>query len=160
MRNENGKILVRTLLGMLMAMLLSFGAAFMSYAESGPGVYSQEDEIKMVLEKTNEERIANGLPALSWNEKSAPAAELRAEEAAQVFSHTRPDGSDWYTADPDTLYGENLARGYDTAEKAIEAWMKSPGHRENILRPEFKSMSVGYAVTSSGKVVFSQEFSY
>ena len=42
--------------------------------------------------------------------------------------------------------GENLARstgGGDPLGTAIDAWMRSPAHRENILRPDFTDTGVG-----------------
>ena len=130
---------------------------------AAPTVYDQAyftREMISAFNETNAERENSGLKLLVWNEKSAAAADLRAKEAAQVFSHTRPDGSAWYTADPDTLYGENLARGYKTGKAAVAAWMQSPGHKANILNPEYTSVSFGYGITAKGSIVYSQEFSY
>ncbi|NNG35567.1 CAP domain-containing protein [Nakamurella sp. DB0629] len=43
------------------------------------------------------------------------------------------------------LTGENIAAGYLTPEAVMSAWMNSPGHKENILRPQFSIMGVGVA---------------
>lgn len=43
------------------------------------------------------------------------------------------------------LTGENIAAGYLTPEAVMAAWMNSPGHKENILRPQFTIMGVGAA---------------
>lgn len=162
MRTQLVRNITRIVIGILAVIFLSLGNVSISFANPGPGEqsYSPEQEIQEAFEKTNEERAQYGLKPLTWNEKSAPAADVRAKEAAKVFSHTRPDGSAWYTADPDTLYGENLARGYKTGDAVVDAWMQSPGHRANILNPEYTSVSYGYSVTPKGSVVFSQEFSY
>jgi uncharacterized protein YkwD len=45
-------------------------------------------------------------------------------------------------------YGENIAYGgsYLGSPKAIvRAWMHSPGHRHNILNPDFRQIGIGYA---------------
>jgi uncharacterized protein YkwD len=42
-------------------------------------------------------------------------------------------------------WAENLAEGYSTAQDVFNAWMASPGHRENIEDPEFQSTGVGVA---------------
>lgn len=71
----------------------------------------------------NEIRRENGLNVLTWNDDLGPAALIRAQEATILWSHTRPDGTDWYTVNPDLVYGENLANGYTTAENVVNAWM-------------------------------------
>lgn len=43
------------------------------------------------------------------------------------------------------LTGENIAAGYLTPAAVMAAWMNSPGHKENILRPQFTIMGVGAA---------------
>ena len=71
--------------------------------------------------------------------------------ARGALSHTGADGttvSDRIRAAGKTFLavGENLASSTDPrepVEAAIEAWMKSPGHRENILRPDFTDTGVG-----------------
>ena len=40
--------------------------------------------------------------------------------------------------------GENIASGQRNANEVMAAWMKSQGHRENILKPEFTHLGVGY----------------
>lgn len=42
------------------------------------------------------------------------------------------------------MAGENIAAGQDTPQDVVDAWMNSPGHRANILRPEFTSIGVGF----------------
>lgn len=82
------------------------------------------------------------------------AADTRAKECAVSFSHTRPDGSNSYTALTErsisfTAFGENIfaATGMDSvsAEFVVEQWMASQGHRENILRDGFTHMCIGVA---------------
>lgn len=103
----------------------------------------------------NNERAANGLNPLSWSGGLADCASVRANEASTCFSHTRPDGSDWYTVNPSIMYGENLAAGQDNAQWVFNDWMASPSHRENILNP-------GYTTYGSARVgnTWAQEFGY
>jgi uncharacterized protein YkwD len=44
------------------------------------------------------------------------------------------------------------------AETTVQGWMKSPGHRKNILTPYFKSEGIGVAITPDGKVYITQNF--
>lgn len=45
-----------------------------------------------------------------------------------------------------------------TTKKAVEGWMKSPGHRKNILNPEYTITGVGVAVSKDKKVKITQVF--
>jgi uncharacterized protein YkwD len=103
----------------------------------------------------NNERAANGLSPLSWSGGLADCAYVRASEAVDCFSHTRPDGSDWWTVNPSIMYGENLATGQDNAQWVFNDWMASPDHRANILNP-------GYTTYGSSRVgnTWAQEFGY
>jgi hypothetical protein len=37
-----------------------------------------------------------------------------------------------------------MATGNSTLEQAMQSWMNSPGHRDNILNPQFRELGVGY----------------
>ena len=121
-----------------------------------------------VLSLVNQERVRNGLDKLTWGETCADAAEVRAEEIVQVYSHTRPDGSSWDTAcvEPvggNYLEGENLVVGSSAVspETAVAAWMNSEKHRENILNPKYTKLAVGFHFDSNTqyKTHWSQYFS-
>lgn len=101
-----------------------------SYSINYPPAGTEEYELFILI---NDARAANGLPPLSWSGGLADAAYVRAGEAVDCFSHTRPDGSDWWTVNPSIMYGENLAQGQTNAQWVFNDWMNSPTHRENIL---------------------------
>src|SRR5262249_54017754 len=56
--------------------------------------------------------------------------------------------------------GENLASGIATPEDAVNGWIGSPHHCENLMAPQFTQMSIGYAVnpSSAGEVYWTQLF--
>lgn len=122
-----------------------------------------------VLSLVNQERIRNGLSKLSWGDTCAEAAETRAEELVQLYSHTRPDGTSWSTAcenpknNAASLEGENLAAGSSAVspETTVAAWMNSEKHRENILNPDYTKLAVGFYFdpNSQYKTHWSQYFS-
>lgn len=108
----------------------------------------------------NRERARHGLAALTQNAVLERASQLHSEDmgARDFFGHDNPDG-----ADPGarielagyprvgTWVGENLYWGENeagTPVRAIKGWMHSPGHRANILRPEFAEVGVGVAYDS------------
>ena len=80
------------------------------------------------------------------------------KEISKNFSHTRPDGSSCFTVSKQ-LHGENIAKGYTSVDSVVEGWMNSPGHRENILRKDFKRTVIGYYKDSSG-TYWCQGFGY
>lgn len=96
---------------------------------------------EQVIWAVNRERAAQGLSALAEDEELTRAACVRAKEIVSLFSHTRPDGSSCFTVS-ERAYGENIAKGYATAEEVMAAWMRSDGHRENILRERFATIGV------------------
>lgn len=133
-----------------------FVVAFLGIMMSMTG-FAQNNTEAEVIAKVNEIRVANGLNTLRYDASLEASADVRADELTVRFSHTRPDGSDWYTANPDLMYGENLADGYNTADAVVNAWMASPEHKENILKPDFTTVAVSTAV-KNGKTYWAQEF--
>ena len=65
----------------------------------------------------------------------------------------------------DTIWRTNgieTSRDWNTpeeiAQNAVTGWMNSPGHRENILRPVFRTEGIGVAVSAEGKVYVTEDF--
>ena len=104
-----------------------------------------------VVNQVNQERAARGLSALRVDPKLTAAAQIRAQEIVQKFSHTRPDGTKWSTVSS-VAYGENIAKGQKTVDRVMAAWMSSSGHRANILRASYGS--IGVACVKSGGVYY------
>ena len=115
------------------------------------------DWAKTVLDLVNAEREANGLAPLSWSGSLAKAAKVRATEIVVKWSHTRPDGSEWWTVS-DLTYGENLAYGQTSPSEVVEAWMNSSGHKANILG-DYNTLGVACYVCD-GVYYWVQEFGY
>jgi len=119
--------------------------------------FAQSDLEAQALAKVNEIRIANGLSAVQHSASLETTSVVRANEITDKFSHTRPDGSDWYTVNADLQYGENLAEGYNTADDVVDAWMASPTHRANILKSDFTTCAIS-TTTKNGRTYWAQEF--
>ncbi|WP_029200352.1 CAP domain-containing protein [Oribacterium sp. NK2B42] len=119
--------------------------------------FAQTDLEAQALAKVNEIRIANGLSAVQYSASLETTSVVRANEITTKFSHTRPDGSDWYTVNADLQYGENLAEGYNTADEVVNAWMASPTHKANILKPDFNTCAIS-TTTQNGRTYWAQEF--
>lgn len=120
---------------------------------------------EQVVKLVNEERAKAGLPALEVKDDVAAAANVRAREIKQVFSHTRPDGSNFSSAlkEQNVSYrgaGENIAWGQKTPEQVMNGWMNSSGHRANILNKNYKNIGVGYYQDERGTNYWVQLFTY
>ena len=86
------------------------------------------DLAKEIFELVNKERVAVGLKELEYNFELQAAANLRAKEASESFSHTRPDGSSCHDVIELEYYatGENLLmadKEIATAENMMKTWM-------------------------------------
>ena len=117
----------------------------------------------------NAERRARGRQPLAWDGSLTRVARYHSENMARqgFFNHIDRDGSDirerayahgvggW------KVLGENIAynQGYpDPAGFAVERWMTSSKHRDNILNGEFTHAGLGVARTADGRVFFTQVF--
>lgn len=103
----------------------------------------------------NQERANAGLGSVSQNASLDAVAQIRAQEIAQSFSHTRPDGTNCFTildqyGIPNSAAGENIAAGYGTPEEVMTGWMNSDGHRANILNGSFGQVGIGYYTDPNG----------
>lgn len=123
------------------------------------GTVESQAASKAAFESLNATRQASGLRALKWSAGLETASAVRAVEASSVWSHTRPDGSDYWTVDSSLVYGENLAQGYTTAASAMDAWMASPTHKDNILFGDFKTGAISINI-NNGNWVWACEFGY
>lgn len=107
---------------------------------------------EQVVELVNKVRTKEGLAALKIDSVIAEAAAIRAKEIRSCYSHTRPDGTGFrdllvefgFSKGKAFNSGENLVGGFKTPEAAMSSWMGSPGHKTNILDPDFTSIGVGY----------------
>lgn len=115
-----------------------------------------------VLRLVNAERAKVGLPAYTTTEPLTSAANARAQEITRKFSHNRPNGSSFFTilrdyGVPFRTAGENIAYGQPTPKEVVAVWMKSSGHKRNILNPQFKKIGIGLA-QKSGRNYWTQVF--
>ena len=51
----------------------------------------------------------------------------------------------------ETLVGENIAYGPQSADEVVQGWLDSPGHCENIMDPRFAEMGIAYAAGRASK---------
>lgn len=134
-----------------------------SPGENGTTAIEQE-----LLAMINSERTKAGVEALGVEDGMQLAAGIRAREALQSLSHTRPDGTPYYTTFDEAgfsyagkWHGENLAMitidsdSYDEreiAEALFSQWLESPGHQQNMLG-NFLQTGIGVYIETDGDTV-------
>ena len=141
--------------------------------EAGTGIpYSFHEATaieRIVFKLTNEERMANGLLPLAWDSELCRLAREHSEDMGGrgYFDHETPEGL--FPKDRARAAGlrgfrviaENIAynKGYENpGAYAVQRWMKSSGHRANILFSSFQYSAIGSYVASDGSVYLTQVF--
>jgi uncharacterized protein YkwD len=146
----------RAALSVLAAMLLAFGeggAATDSYARSRAPARTTgptDPEVASFVKVMNAHRKSLGLSPLVWDSRTAAAAKAHSRDMLNrdYFSHTTPEGGTTWDrlADRGVTYsraGENIAWGQTTGRAVFNAWLRSPGHRDNIERGSYTHHGVG-----------------
>lgn len=117
----------------------------------------------------NQKRIEINLPPLVWSDEAAKVARLHTNNMAvnKFFSHQGLDGK-MVNERADALgfrkwraIGENIAfnRGFKLPiESAVEQWLKSASHRENLLDARWHETGIGAAIAADGTYYFTQVF--
>lgn len=106
-----------------------------------------------VRSQINQIRQAQGLRPLTQNDRLAQVARAYSHRMAEehFFAHTSPSGDTMVERVQGAgifylMLGENLFTSTNLpqpATAAVEGWMNSPGHRANILRPEYRETGIG-----------------
>ncbi|MCA0987666.1 CAP domain-containing protein [Guptibacillus algicola] len=125
--------------------------------ENGLSQFEQE-----VVNLTNAEREKAGLPALKVDTELSKVAEAKSEDmkANNYFAHNSPTyGSPFEMMDQFGVEyrtaGENIAKGQQTPEAVVNAWMNSEGHRKNIMNESFTHIGVGHVEEGN---IWTQQF--
>ena len=116
--------------------------------------YHKEEILKLL----NEIRLNNGLSALVPDPRMQDATSTRARELRESFSHTRPNGQPWYTANDSLFWGEILAKGVPSPQITVNAWMESEQHKIQILNGAYKTISIAAEMGDDGKVYTAIDF--
>jgi uncharacterized protein YkwD len=121
-----------------------------------------------MLARVNDARRKAGVAPLKPNAALDRAAQRHAEDmlGRRYFAHESPEGKtvreraraagyNWRTI------GENVAENQFSVDEVMDTWLRSPGHRRNILNPDFKELGIGLARGRSGsayRVLWAQAF--
>jgi uncharacterized protein YkwD len=120
---------------------------------SPPGLQTAEQRATAarVLALINEQRAAAGCGPLVNDDRLVAAAQKHSRDMADnnFFDHRGSAGSlvgERVVAAGYSFWkvGENIAAGQNTPEAVVNAWMNSPGHRENILDCAYRHTGIGF----------------
>jgi uncharacterized protein YkwD len=141
-----------------------------AFARETAGLRDLERVRAEVLTRVNDERRRAGLQPLTLDLPLDAAAQSHAEDMLQrsYFAHRGRDGGTVRERARAAGYqwqaiGENLAMGQLSPKEVVESWMRSPGHRENILDRRYLQTGVGLALgrdpkTGEYRVLWVQTF--
>jgi uncharacterized protein YkwD len=113
------------------------------------------DQSEAMLGLVNDLRGSVGAGNLALDPTLCEAADIRAREIAQSFSHTRPNGTSCFTVFDDVgsgtaiyrTWGENIAAGsgtgYLSANEPFLSWKNSSGHYANMTNGNFTIIGIG-----------------
>lgn len=111
-----------------------------------------------ILNLANVERAKVGIGPLKLGELLTEVARLKSQDMADndYFDHTSPTYGSPFDMMKQfgikyTTAGENIACGHTSPEVVISCWMNSPGHKKNILNPNFGTLGVGYVIKNGTK---------
>jgi uncharacterized protein YkwD len=120
-------------------------------------VTARQDLAGAVAAATNAQRAAAGLKPLAYRSCSVPAAWAVHMASAGSLTHNSMT-TVLSSCGGTTTAGENIAAGYASVSAVTSGWMNSPGHKANILNPNFKIISVGVAQAANGTYYWVEDF--
>lgn len=115
--------------------------------------YATDIRVDQLLAGTNAQRQSLGLTPLTYNVTLSQAAAAKAQDmfANNYWAHNSPQGkTPWVFIQGAgykyTVAGENLAKNFATSQGVVDAWMASPTHRDNIVKPAYRD--IGFAIVN------------
>lgn len=129
------------------------------YINPSHSLAAQMPDSKEVIERTNTFRASNSLGVLAESSQLDQAANDKIADMQKnsYWDHTSPSGAQPWSFIEGVGYnyayaGENLGKGFSTAEGVVKAWTESPKHRENLLNSNFTEIGVAVgSITLDGK---------
>lgn len=159
--NHKAKVLHNSSLFLILIVFVIYQILFQFFPSIEPQVlgYAANISVEEVVKLTNERRKSMGLSALEVNRSLSEAALAKGTHMLEkdYWAHVAPDGTEPWNFFKSFNYkykyaGENLARDFTNAGSAVEAWMNSPTHRENILSPKYKEIGIAVVEGDFGGV--------
>lgn len=138
-------------------------------ASSASNYFAGTNDERRAFDLINRERAARGEQPLQWDAVLSRMAREHSADMAErnQLTHADAAGRDTFARAAACgvcgwrALGENIAynQGFDDPVAfAVERWMQSVKHRENILRAEFTHAGLGIAKAADGSIYFTQVF--
>ncbi|MFM2433204.1 MAG: hypothetical protein RLZZ511_4418 [Cyanobacteriota bacterium] len=117
--------------------------------KSRPKMNKKQSELLSLI---NDARRDRNIAPLRFSNTLSRAAQVHVEDIVRhnyELTHTGSDGSSVgdrasRAGYPNRYVGENVAAGTQSVKDTFEMWMDSPGHRDNILDPDYTEIGIGY----------------
>ncbi len=116
-----------------------------------PIVQTTENPDSEIVQLVNNIRTKNKLIPLEISSDLCVLAEIRAKEASELWSHTRPDGTKVDSLAEEcgvtnwSVIGENLAKHTMgcASNVVVDAWVNSQSHYDNLINSKFRKCGIG-----------------
>lgn len=150
--NHKAKVLHSSSLIVLASLMILFQAVINYIPKINGSIlgYAASISREEVVRLTNIKRVEAGLQPLVLNNALSTAAQAKGNDmiSKDYWAHVSPDGTQPWAFFNSVGYkyryaGENLARDFSNANSAVDAWMNSPTHRDNILNSKYKEVGIG-----------------
>lgn len=146
--NHKAKVLHWEVIAILIAVVV-FGNKYVIQKTPGILGFASQISTSEVIRLTNVKRAEAGLQPVVENSLLDNAAKQKGVDMLNkgYWAHVAPDGTQPWDFFKKVNYkykyaGENLARDFTSASSAVDAWMASPSHRENMLNDKYKDIGV------------------
>lgn len=144
-------------------------AHYVAASASDVGRFAATTFERRAFDLINRERASHGEEPLAWDNELSRMARQHSENMSRenFFSHIDPTGRDTAARAAACgvcgwrALGENIAynQGYDDpVAYAVERWMQSTKHRDNILRATYTHAGIGIVRAADGSFYFTQVF--
>jgi uncharacterized protein YkwD len=125
-----------------------FSSSYSKENKIRPG--PEDPAIREFVSLVNAKRLSAGCPELKWDNRIAAVAQGHSRDmvSRHFFSHTNPEGKDPFERlkKSNLLFSaaaENIALGQHTGKEVFETWLRSSGHRKNMLNCRYTRHGVG-----------------
>jgi hypothetical protein len=149
--NQKARLIHPQIIILFVIKLIIFQAVLQFMPASGLKIlgYAANISPDEVIRITNEQRVSVGLLPLEANATLAQAAQAKAADMLNnnYWAHVSPDGTQPWSFFVNAGYsyryaGENLARDFTNPTSAVDAWMASPTHKDNLLSANYREIGI------------------
>ena len=149
--NQKARLIHPEIIILFVIKLIIFQAVLQLIPASGLRIlgYAANISPDEVIRITNEQRVSVGLLPLEANATLAQAAQAKAADMLNnnYWAHVSPDGTQPWSFFVNAGYnyryaGENLARDFTNPTSAVDAWMASPTHKDNLLSANYREIGI------------------